>query len=64
MDYKTQRAAVTMLLGEEEFSFLNVISPFYLIAQYFFYFCSFKIRGTQDCFNLADITRGEHGIKT
>jgi len=26
----------TMLLGEEEFSFLNVISPFYLITLYFF----------------------------
>jgi len=42
MDYKTQRATVTMLLGEEEFSFLNVISPFYLIAWYFFIFVLLK----------------------
>jgi len=37
MDYKTQRTAVTMLLGKEEFSFLNVISPFYLIAMCIFF---------------------------
>jgi len=57
MDYKTQRATVTMLLGEEKFPFLNVISPFYLVALCIFILCFFKIRGTQDCFNLADITR-------